>query len=281
MQAIWILFGLLAQQPATAPASLDDWNSRGKAAIAKNDLKGAEDIFRSALEQAKSAGDRKWEAEFYRAIGETYHRRGQVRDAVGYYEASLEVQKARGDQAGVAFLLRGIGLAYRQLREDAKAEAMLEQGRAAYLALGNQKEAAVAVQILAQMRIDQERLGEAAVLLKQAAGMFDLSRDRTDGALVRDDLSALYLRQSDYRASLQLAFEALDIQRELEKDPFLHVTFERLGNTLLAMNSRKKRWRITSSAWNCGPGPATSSPSRRPITTSATRSNAWASTRRR
>ena len=150
------------------------------------------------------------------------------------------MQRARGDKAGVAFLLRGIGSAYHQLREDANAETMIERGRAAYMELGNQKEAAVAVQILAQMRIDQERLGEAAVMLKQASELFDASHDKSDGALVRDDLAALYLRQSDYRSSLQLAFEALDIQRGLERDPFLQVSFERLANTLLAMEQPEK-----------------------------------------
>ncbi len=242
MNAILFLLVLFAQdpKPATQPASLEEINARGRAAIDDKDVAGAEQVFREGLNQAKLQGDRKWEAEFQRAIGETYHRRGQLKEAVTYYEASLEVQKARGDQPGTAFLLRGIGDVYRMLREDAKAESFLEQARSTYTNLGAVRDSAIATQILAQLKIAGNKQAEASALLKQAIGMFDGIGDKSNAAVVRDDLATIYLDKEDYRGSLDLVFQALEIQRTLPNDVFLPVTYERLGNAFLRMEQPEK-----------------------------------------
>src|SRR5579859_762493 len=112
---ILALLALLAQlSPQT---SLAEWNARGKAAIERRDLKGAEKVYRDALEQARKEGDQAWEAEFLRAIGETYERRNQLKEALPNYEASLSIRQARGEAAETARLLAGIGSVHLKLRE--------------------------------------------------------------------------------------------------------------------------------------------------------------------
>jgi CHAT domain-containing protein/tetratricopeptide (TPR) repeat protein len=209
MTPIWILVGLLAQQPAPAPASLDEWNNRGQTAIKKNDLKGAEDIFRSALELAKSAGDRGWEAEFDRAIGETYQRRNQWREALPFYEASLAIRRERQDRPEIAYQLTGIGYVHLSLGEYDEAERYLEQGRAAYAALNDQAHVAQAVQLMGQLK-----------------------------ARKRFDQANAYLRASEYGPALQAAFEVLEMQRAA--NAVQAAPLEMLGKVFLATEQAEK-----------------------------------------
>src|SRR5579862_1628856 len=131
--SILILAAVSLAQPAP---SLQELDTQGKSLIKANDLKGAEALYRSAVEQARAQKDQAWEAEFLRAVGETFERRGQLREAVAQYEASLEIRTQRGDKQEIAFLDRGTGKVSRDLREDAKAEDLLQKSRSAYLDLG-------------------------------------------------------------------------------------------------------------------------------------------------
>src|SRR5579872_7088531 len=89
---------LLAAASFGQPApSLPELDAKGKDLIKANDLKSAEALYRSAVEQARAQKDQAWEAEFLRAIGETFERRGQLKEAVPQYEASLDIRKQRGD----------------------------------------------------------------------------------------------------------------------------------------------------------------------------------------
>jgi tetratricopeptide (TPR) repeat protein len=178
----------LAQSPAPSP--LQDFDAKGKAAIAAADMKAAEALYRSGVDQARAQNDQAWEAEFLRAIGETFERRNQLKDALPFYEQSLAIRQARHEVPQTARLLAGIGSVHLRLGE---LEAALTRER-------------------------------------EAVPMFDGLHDDASALRVRIDLAEIHRRRSDYSSALQSAFEALEISRKLNAPPALAQTFESLGN---------------------------------------------------
>jgi tetratricopeptide (TPR) repeat protein len=193
--------------------SMKDLDAQGKALIQKQDLKGAEDLYRAALDQARAQGDQAWEAEFNRAIGETFQRRRQYKDALPFYEQSLALRKARGDRSETAYLLAGIGNVHLALRNDEEAQRYLEQGLAAYRELGDKANAATVGELLGNLKMRQGKLNEAELLFNDAIGMVDTAHNDVLASRLRVELADVYRRRSDYGSALQRGFEALEIQR--------------------------------------------------------------------
>src|SRR5260370_41663966 len=102
-------------------SDLKDLDVRGKAMVAKRDFKGAQELYQSALEQARAQKDQAWEAEFLRVTGEIFQRQGQWKESLPPYEASLAIRKSRGDKSETAYMLTGIGNVHLNLRNDAEA----------------------------------------------------------------------------------------------------------------------------------------------------------------
>jgi CHAT domain-containing protein len=225
---ISLLSAISSGQPA---ASLPELDAKGRDAIKANDLKGAEAIYRSALEKARAENDWAWEAEFTREIGETYERRNQFREALPFYESSLAIRRAHDDAPQTARLLAGIGSAHLRLRDDALAEQFLEQALVAFSALDDSQNAGLVTQMLGQLKLQQGKTDEAQSRLLEAAALYDKIHDNARAALVRDDLADLHRRRSEYSAALQSAFEALEISRTVNAPPVLARTLEVLGNT--------------------------------------------------
>ncbi len=227
-----------AQDPAVA--TLPDLDAKGKAAIAAGDLKGAEDLYRSALEQARAQKDQAWEAEFLRSIGETFERRNQLKEALPFYESSLSIRQARHEAPQTARLLAGIGTVHFRLRDDALAEQFLDQARASFTALADTRDTASVLQMIGQLKTLEEKPGEAQASLREAATMFDAVHDDNSAALVRDDLADLFRRRSDYSSALQSAFEALEIARRVNSPRVSSRTLEILGNVFTETEQQDK-----------------------------------------
>ena len=232
----WITSALCwAQSPA-----LKDVAAEGKASIAKNDLAGAEKIFRGGLERATTESDTAWQAEFNRAIGETYQRRFQWKQALGFYEASLALRQARGDKVETAYMTVGIGQVYANLRDDAAAEKWYAQGLEAYRALGDKVQVAQVLQLAAQSKIQQAKLAEAEAFLLESTSLFDVLKDVNSGASSRAALAEIARRRSEYGTALQFSFEALDMQRAKPSPPLLARILESLANTFLDTEQPEK-----------------------------------------
>jgi CHAT domain-containing protein/tetratricopeptide (TPR) repeat protein len=221
-------------------ADLKDLDARGKALIAKADYKGAQELYNSGLEQARTQKDQGWEAEFLRATGEIFQRQRQWKESLPPYEASLAIRKSRGDRPEIAYMLTGIGLVHLTLRNDAEAERYLEQGRAAYSELGNKVDEARAAELLAQLKIRQKKLTEAERLLTSAMATLDPLHDDAGSIRLRLELADVYRGRSDYGAALQKGFEALEIQRRSKIMAVLPAIFESLGTAFLETEQTEK-----------------------------------------
>ncbi|MCX6612381.1 MAG: tetratricopeptide repeat protein, partial [Acidobacteria bacterium] len=88
----WMAVLLFAGTPLEAQDSLGGLSRQGNDLIAKKLLPEAEKFFRGAVAQARAASDKAWEAEFERAIGETYERRFEYGNAKTHYQRSLEIR---------------------------------------------------------------------------------------------------------------------------------------------------------------------------------------------
>ncbi len=76
------------------PQTLEQLSKQGNDLIAAKDLPAAEQFFGAAADKARAASDRRWEAEFERAIGETFERRFDYVRARPQYQKALAIRLA-------------------------------------------------------------------------------------------------------------------------------------------------------------------------------------------
>ena len=231
-------FHAQAQQPAPDFAAVKE---KGQALIDAKDLEGPEQFFRSASEQAHSAKEPIWEAEFNRLVGETFERRHRNLEAYTFYLKALTIlEAANGPEDQIARLHTGIGwIDHDDRQDDASAQEHLNKALAGYRELNDKLGEARVLHYLAQVDRRQGRSQDAEHNAVTACSIYQALGRKVFAANCQATLALIYEDRSEYRKALQAAFLALDghtAPRSAERKRDLDV----LGNIFMELEQPEK-----------------------------------------
>ena len=189
-----------------------------------------------------------WEAEFERAVGETFERRSDYSQARPQYQKALAIRLAIGPDAAatnreeIARLYGGIGLQSYYLRDDQAAETFLRKSIEAYGALGNRRQQAVNLSLLGTTQGNAGRFDDAAKSVREALAIYEDVKDHAHVAESLARLANISFRGGDYRKALEWAFRALDLHRTLDTPEPRRMAdlLENLGNIFWAIRQFDK-----------------------------------------
>lgn len=163
----------------------------------------------------RQIGDRRWEGNATRSIGDVYSNLGQHEQALTYFEKALAIYKELGDKKWEGHALANIGHEHTKLGHYQKAFSYYEKALALYRQNGNRKEEGF---VLGQSCNLSLCLGKEEKALSYYGKALDIYREIDDKAGEGEILRLgffMYVRLALYEEAIAYRKEASAIHREI------------------------------------------------------------------
>jgi len=197
---------------------LDTYQLRAQYALLANNLDGAIQLYKQAAEAYPH------NAEIYRALGDSYQRKGEAGNGIASYEkaAALEPNNFRTRMA--------LGRLYIQAHKYDNAIEQLGRALAASEQLNNDQGRADALNALGIVHRRRQRLDDAERYLLASLDIRRKIGDKRGVAVSLQNISNLYSAQAKYADAEKKALEALEIFEELDNQKGMSDIMFNLGH---------------------------------------------------
>ncbi|MUN37132.1 tetratricopeptide repeat protein [Actinomadura sp. NEAU-AAG5] len=168
---------------------------------------------RIGLEAARTAGDRRGEADLLESLGMAYTQSHELAKGAESHGAALSIRRETGDSEGEALSLNDLGLVHLRSRRLDEARALFERGTEICRELNDPHWEAVLAANLGEARAELGELDAAEAMVEHALALFrDRAEQGGEGNALRL-LSMIRRARSDAPGALDAANRAVAIAR--------------------------------------------------------------------
>ncbi|MFI0411540.1 tetratricopeptide repeat protein [Actinomadura sp. 3N508] len=168
---------------------------------------------RIGLEAARSAGDRRGEAELLESLGMAYTQSHELERGAESHSAALLIRRESGDREGEALSLNALGLVHLRSRRLREALEMFERGMDVYRALHDARWEAVLAANVGEARVELGDLDGAEPTIRHALALFSERAERGGEGNALRLLSMVRRGRADVPGALDAAGRAVGIAR--------------------------------------------------------------------
>jgi len=188
------------------------------------------------LELARRVADHKTTAKALGHLGRILNWLGEYDPARAYLQEAYQIVHARGDLPGQIFILRQLGNVAIVTGEHAGAVRHLNESLFLAYSVDDLDSAAAALNSLGENAYAENKPDEALSFYEQAFDLACKVGNRSDMAMIRANMGAIYLQRGDYATCRAHTLEALSMARAIESLWMTAAALHVLGTTSVYMD---------------------------------------------
>jgi len=190
-------------------------------------------------------------------IGKVYEQWTKYDEAVRYYKESLDLVKAAGNQAMVAIRLNNIAIVYKEWQKYPEALDYFNQALEIERGLGNMEKVGKRLTYIAATYLSNGSYDKCLSFLNQALPLILSSGQADDQARFYNISGNYYLAMGNHERAVENFLLSQEMARKNNLKPLqianlkiLAVTYEKMGNPTLALDTYKEFVAIRDSVFN-------------------------------
>jgi serine/threonine protein kinase/tetratricopeptide (TPR) repeat protein len=205
--------------------SLDIWQSKGNVYGRTGNYGAAFDSFQHMLAGAQDIGNKKYESDALRQIGQILYYQRKLEESKKYFEKSLAIRKQIDDSPGIADCLNALGVIAQQMSKNKKAKSLFLESLNIKTDLKDERGIAYIRNNLANLYHLQKDYPNALKEFKLAADVSRKLNDELGLAYTLYNIGGVYMETEKFEDAIEALEKSLSIRRKMQD-------LQNMGHTL-------------------------------------------------